>query len=129
MNQKNRHVKYMLKEEENPKDAFLELKFTDGALSFVKENGKTILKFTKKMSKLLQKVVKIRNKILNSYTDLKKQMESSTTHYLYQKSDVVIILELMEKFKHTDYYKPHYLWDIPKKTHNNEYYEDGEMTD
>ena len=39
------------------------------------------------------------------------------------------MMEMVNELKDTQYVNPHYLWDIPKKTHNKDMYDNGELTE
>ena len=67
--------------------------------------------------------------MFNIYEDLKKVVVNSKEYYLYTREDLGNIFEMVHQLRNTDYVKPFYIWDIPKKTHNNDYYERGELTE
>ena len=56
-------------------------------------------------------------------------MENSEEIRNYSRKDVESNCKYLAKFKDSEHIKPHNLWDIPKKTHNNEVYENGELTE
>jgi len=39
------------------------------------------------------------------------------------------MFEMHDKLRESKYLKPHLLWDVPKKEHVKEYYDDNEMTE
>ena len=77
----------------------------------------------------MKNLIKLRNKLLNTYSDLEKLIENSQFYLRYTREDVISFFELFGQIKDTKYFTFHYIWDIPKKTHNNEYYEEGELTE
>ena len=47
----------------------------------------------------------------------------------YKKQDLVNLFDVICQVKNTDLIQNHNLWDIPKKNHEKDKYENGEMTD
>ena len=75
------------------------------------------------------KLVEIRNNVLNAITRMKKIFNSSTYYGRYGKKDVGIIMGMADELRKTNQLSIHNLWRIPKKTHDNDYYEGGEITE
>lgn len=56
-------------------------------------------------------------------------MEKAESDHSFNKEDIVNSFKLSEMMKGTQYLKPHYLYNIPKKVGDGEMYEDGELTE
>ncbi|CAI2374835.1 unnamed protein product [Moneuplotes crassus] len=99
-------------------------------VQFIEEYGKDIQSYMKKMASLAQKLVKIRNEILNLHQKGRVWSDYEEVEgVVYSKNDALTGIKMYNKFKSTKAFTPHYIWDIPLKTHNNNLYEDGEMTE
>ena len=77
----------------------------------------------------MAKLIEIRNEILNGITEIKKIFNSAAFYGNYNKKDMTIMLQISHDLRNTEHMRIHSLWDIPKKTHNNEYYENGKLTE
>ena len=77
----------------------------------------------------VRKLVELRNRLLNTYQDMKKIVENSTAYQSYDKGDLLNLYLFIDEFKETQYMSSHYLWNIPKKDHNEIIYKEGELTD
>mmetsp|Transcript_1797 Transcript_1797/g.1586 ORF Transcript_1797/g.1586 Transcript_1797/m.1586 type:complete len:122 (+) Transcript_1797:505-870(+) len=121
----------MVKEDPTPEEMACEYNYSDSIVNFNKGNEKRYSKSRRIIKKLMKNLVKLRNQLLNTYLELKNCIEDSETvwYSFYQKSDIVNYCDLISRLKETKYFTPHYLWDIPVKDHEEEYYKDGELTE
>mmetsp|Transcript_17109 Transcript_17109/g.15073 ORF Transcript_17109/g.15073 Transcript_17109/m.15073 type:complete len:298 (+) Transcript_17109:9-902(+) len=126
---KKRHTKYIEKEVQTPEEMYLDYRFSEGIHEFVRKDGRKMTCYRKRIQKLVQKLVQVRNQIFNVYSEMKITVENSTSAKSYNKSDVGNMCELMDRLKEGDFLNPHYVWNIPKKNHTKEFYEDGELTE
>mmetsp|Transcript_3633 Transcript_3633/g.4240 ORF Transcript_3633/g.4240 Transcript_3633/m.4240 type:complete len:140 (+) Transcript_3633:371-790(+) len=112
---KKRQLKYINKEINTPKEFFLNFDCSDGIRNFVKKEGRFLTKFRKTIQKCAQNLIKVGNKLFNTYTEFKEKAENDQNFFSYNKKDINIVFDMVNKFKGIKFYKPHYLWDIPKK--------------
>lgn len=70
-----------------------------------------------------------RNKLFNCYNQVQELIEVKAQDVRFDRGDIQNTFKLVEKLKGTEYLTPHYLYEIPKKTHTNKDYEEGELTE
>ncbi|CAI2374603.1 unnamed protein product [Moneuplotes crassus] len=126
---KKRHFKYFDKKVESATDIYLEYKFSDNHSNFMEEKGNMLLKEYKKIQKIVHKLVQLRNKLLNTYKEIEKIASNTELHMSFEKEDITSKCEICERLNGISFLKPHRVWDIPFKTHNNERYEDAELSE
>jgi len=125
---KKRQAKYKHKYVEL-RDTFFDQEWSQSYKDFLSEEKHNIWKFYKTIGQWAQELIKIRNQIFNASKDMQDVFENSSSFKLYSKEDVSSILGIVDKLKNTHHLTPYNLWDIPKKIHNKEKYDDGELSD
>ncbi|CAI2376552.1 unnamed protein product [Moneuplotes crassus] len=128
---KRRHKKYFQKSTDNltPKEISTNIQLRDEVIDFVDKNSKYFHNWMKQARKIAKELIILRNNLLNSYQSQKKVFESSGYSNWFKKSDLINTLKLVDQLKNTKFLTPHYLYNIPPKTHSNPKYEEGELTE
>ncbi|CAI2372863.1 unnamed protein product [Moneuplotes crassus] len=124
-----RNQKYTYKTATTPEDIFLEHRFSEGVQNFLEKDGRSLATCRRKIQRIVQKLIEARNQLFNIYNEMKKIYEKSTSFAQYKKSDISQTSELIEKLQNQNFLTPHFLWSIPKKTHDEDVYRDGELTE
>jgi len=81
------------------------------------------------LTSIIKQLIKLRNQYLNIQKELGQRFEESETFNGYTKKDIVNMYELVNDLEKSGDFNIHDLWHIPKKTHDNEEYENGELTE
>lgn len=74
-------------------------------------------------------MIKERNKLLNLYGEMHEIMLKCKFTEWYSKTDIANNLKVYDQVKDTGLTDHHKFYDIPKKNHDLEKYEDGELTE
>jgi len=125
---KKRQAKYKDKNK-NPLEHFFDKKWSNNFEEFIISERLDIWKYFRIISTSAQKLIELRNQILNATKDYKKIFEDSKAYNLYTKQDIANMFEFKSFFEGSEYLTPHSLWDIPLKTHQNEYYNEAELSE
>ena len=78
---------------------------------------------------LVNSFVSMRNQILNEMKSFEDNWNREEKISKYTKDDFISVNNMAMRFKSTKHTNLFNLWSIPKKLHNNEIYEDNEMTE
>ncbi|CAI2376861.1 unnamed protein product [Moneuplotes crassus] len=105
------------------------LKFSSHSKSSFSKFHKPLKQFHKKFKKIAQCLVKQRNKLFNLYQDIKDFEEKSSFCDEYTKTDVVNDFVVIEKIKDTTLVQNHGFYNISKKDHLDDRYQDAELTE
>jgi len=127
--EKKRNRKYLQKQDPTPQQMFYEIQCSEGIINFMEKEGREYSKLRRRIQKIVKLLIQARNKLLNTYKDLEKFIENSLYYNSYTRDDLINFYETFEKVKGTPHFKNHNLWEIPKKAHKNDYYEDCELTE
>jgi len=111
------------------KEAFTDLSFTPQASEIFSSISKPMTYNHKHFSKIAQNLIKQRNKLLNLYYGMKTYASTTDRADWYQKVDVCNNFKLVHKVENTGLVTNHKVYDIPKKEHKEEKYQDGELTE
>ena len=82
-----------------------------------------------KLKHAVQKLIEWRNTILNYYEFRSNEQNISDNFLKYTKQDAINSMEAIKRIRENGFLNPHYIWEIPKKTHKNQYYDKGELTE
>ncbi|CAI2375446.1 unnamed protein product [Moneuplotes crassus] len=128
---KKRQKKYFdkSKEPQIPQDLDMKIHYSDKFLEMVNENSKPFNTYVKEVRKVAQTLIIQRNKLLNLYQYFKEAMDKTQFLSWYTKADYSNTFKLVNYLQDTKFVQPHFLYDIPKKTHSNSKYEGGELTE
>ncbi|CAI2376007.1 unnamed protein product [Moneuplotes crassus] len=128
---KKRLKKYYSKSShlEPTQDFYAGIQYSDNVVDFIKRNAKFCNNYMRQIKKIANTLVKQRNKLLNLYQDHRVVMEDSDFNETFSKEDFINAFKIVDKLQNTEFLKPHFLFNIPKKTHSNLKYEDGELTE
>lgn len=125
---KKRNMKYA-KKYNSAKDYFLEYQFSETMVNIMEKQSAEYLKCLKNIQKIAQKLVKLRNETINVWKQMYDMSKGSDCAVSFAKTDMINMGELMDRLKKTEFLKPNISFDIPKKDHDRETYDAGEMTD
>jgi len=126
---KKRISKYQDKKEGNLRELYFKKEWSEDFNKFIIEEKDRVWNFNKLIGSSVRQLIKIRNQIINATIELQTVMDDSPFYTSYTKKDMANMLELVDDLKGTSYWSPHFLWDVPNKTHDNELYEEGELSD
>ncbi|CAI2375074.1 unnamed protein product [Moneuplotes crassus] len=128
---KKRQKKYFDKAQEpkTPKDLNIQIQLSDKVLEMINNSSKFFNTYIKQTRKIAQTLIIQRNKLLNLYQDYKLSIEKSGYLSWYTKTDFINSFKLVDYLQHTKFVQPHFLYNIPAKTHSNLKYEQGELTE
>ncbi|CAI2373021.1 unnamed protein product [Moneuplotes crassus] len=124
-----RRYKFINKKVKHAKDYLFDYKFSDDAVKYFCKEDHPVKIICRKVKKLNQQLIKLRNKIINTFYMLRSCQEEGQSMLNYTKEDIAKFGLLVQKLKSTKFLSPHYLWDIPKKDHEKECYDSGELTE
>ena len=77
----------------------------------------------------MQNLIKQRNAILNVYQEIREVIEGADFPFSFNKEDILMSDKLFKRFKQEGFLTHHNVWEIPVKTHSNEKYEGGELSE
>ncbi|CAI2369775.1 unnamed protein product [Moneuplotes crassus] len=130
---RKRNIKFIRKKGDNSYNAareiFNEYKFSDEMVNIMGEETADYLKLTRKIQKIAQQLVQLRNDLINTWKGIHDETHEKDCALNFSKQDLANMGDLYARLKETDLLTTHNAWNIPKKIHNNETYEGGEMTD
>mmetsp|Transcript_19254 Transcript_19254/g.17077 ORF Transcript_19254/g.17077 Transcript_19254/m.17077 type:complete len:177 (-) Transcript_19254:38-568(-) len=126
---KKRQAKYLSKKDIPIKEKYISKDWSEKYIEFFIKERKFIWKYHKNMTSIIQQFVKLRNQILNLNREHKNCFCESDIFNQYTKKDLVNLFKVIGDLEKSEGFKVHDLWDIPKKNHDKEEYEDGERTE
>ncbi|CAI2371153.1 unnamed protein product [Moneuplotes crassus] len=128
---KKRGRKYFDKASETDiiQNAFKNIAFTEQAKQTFTTFNKIMTSQNRKAKKIAQNLIKLRNNLLNLYQDMKATVVTSSQSNWYKKQDMYNHFQLIQRISSTGLITNHKVYDIPKKEHKEEKYQDGELTE
>ncbi|CAI2374248.1 unnamed protein product [Moneuplotes crassus] len=127
---KKRKHKYIQKECESVQDIFFQYDFSEELTKIMLKCSKVASKGLKELSKIARELVVLRNRLLNAYNVMEEYFDANQEMWIkYDKEDVVKFIKIFSEMKIRKMVTNHSAWQIPKKNHTSENYEEGEMTE
>ncbi|CAI2374315.1 unnamed protein product [Moneuplotes crassus] len=127
---KKRKKKYFSKKIESAKDIFTQYTFSESLSKYMIHYSSSAVKMYKRVEAIAQELILQRNKLFNLVYEMQELVDSNSELPVgYEKEDAAKFADMFAKIKEHKLIGHHYLWEIPKKTHDNKRYDGGELTD